>query len=172
MSEGYELYTVRQAAALLVTSEAGVRARVKSGKLDALKKNGRLLFTSEALQRYAASLPHPVPVMAAMHYARLTLSLGTRLEQMQWHAPQGLATWLRVLWPELAPLCRALLDAVKVKNYGEVERLSLETYRLTTDYEMSYPPMISKPTPPQTRGTVPREQAPLFPIKKVKHEQP
>ena len=158
MNEGYDLYTVRQAAALLVASEAGVRARVKSGKLDALKENGRLLFTPEAVQRYAASLPHPVPVMAAMHYARLTLSLETRLEQMRGHAPQGLATWLRVLWPDLAALCRALLNAVKAKQYGEVERLNWEIHALNTDYEMSHQPIFPE------RAAVPGEQAALFPI--------
>ena len=163
MNEGYELYTVRQAAALLVTSEAGVRARVKSGKLDALKEGGRLLFTSEALQRYAASLPHPVPVMAAMHYARLTLGMGTRLEEMHWYPPQGLATWLRVLWPDLAPLCRALLDAVKAKQYSEVERLDQEIHALNTDYEMGCQPVFPRFTPPQTRAAVPAEQAALFP---------
>ena len=108
MNEGYELHTVRQAAALLVTSEAGVRARVKSGKLNALKEGGRLLFTSEAVQRYAASLPHPGPVMAAMHYARLTLGLGTRLEQMRWYPRK---VWRRgsgccgLTWPRCAGRC-------------------------------------------------------------------
>ena len=163
MNEGYELYTVRQAAALLVASEAGVRARVKSGKLDALKENGRLLFTPEAVQRYAASLPHPVPVMAAMHYARLTLGMGTRLEQLRWHAPQGLATWLRVLWPDLAPLYRALLNAVKAKQYGEVERLNREIHALNTDYEMGCQPIFPRFTPPQARSAVPGEHAALFP---------
>ena len=162
MNEGYELYTVRQAAALLVTSEAGVRARVKSGKLDALKEGGRLLFTPEAVQRYAVSLPHPGPVMAAMHYARLTLGLGTRLEQMRWHALQGLATWLRVLWPDLAPLCRALLDAVKAKQYSEVERLDREIHALNTDYEMSHQPIFPAHSS-AARAAVPGEQAALFP---------
>ena len=163
MNEGYELYTVRQAAALLVTSEAGVRARVKSGKLEAIKEGGLLLFTPEAVQRYAVSLPHPVPVVAAMHYARLTLGMGTRLEQMRWYPPQGLATWLRVLWPDLAPLCRALLDAVKVKQYGEVERLDREIHALNTDYEMGCQPIFPRYTPPQARAAVPGEQAALFP---------
>ena len=157
MNEGYELYTVRQVAAMLYTSEGGVRRRVKSGKLEAIKENGRLLLTLEAVQRYAASLPHPVQVMAAMHYARLTLGLGTLLEQMQWYPPQGLATWLRVLWPELAPLCRTLLKAVKAKQYGEVERLDREIYALRTDYEMSHQPIFPE------RAVVPSEQPALFP---------
>ena len=161
MNEGYELYTVRQAAALLVTSEAGVRARVKSGKLDALKEGGRLLFTSEAVQRYAASLPHPVQVMASMYYARLTLGLGTRLEQMQWYPPQGLATWLRVLWPELVPLCRTLLEAVKAKEYGEVERLDREIHALNTDYEMSHQPIFPAHRT-AARAAVLTEQPSLF----------
>ena len=59
MNDGYELYTVRQTAALLVTSEAGVRARVKSGELEAMKEGGRLLLTLEVVQRYVASLPQP-----------------------------------------------------------------------------------------------------------------
>ena len=155
MNEGYELYTVSQAAALLVITEAGVRTRVKSGKLDALKEGGRLLFTPEAVQHYAASLPHPVPVMAAMHYASLTLGMGMRLEQMRWYPPQGLATWLRVLWPDLAPLCRALLDAVKARNYSEVERLNQEIHALNTDYEMGCQPVFPRYTPP------PAEQAAL-----------
>ena len=167
MNGSYELYTVRQAAALLVTSEAGVRARVKSGKLEAMKESGRLLFTPESLQRYAATLPHPVPVMAAMHYARLTLSFGGSVAKFH-YPPQSLATWARVLWPELAPLCRAILEAVKAKNYSEAERLHLETYRLTTDYEMSYPPMLSEYTPPQKRGAVPSEQPALFFARKAK----
>ena len=167
MNEGYELYTVRQAAALLVTSEAGVRARVKAGKLDALKEGGRLLFTPEGLQRYAATLPHPVPIMAAMHSARLTLGMGGSVAKLR-HLPPGLATWARVAWPELATLCRALLDALKVKDYSEVERLHLDTYRLTTDYEMSYPPMSSGFTPPQKRGAVQSEQPALFPARKAK----
>ena len=162
MNDGYELYTVRQAAALLVTSEAGIRARVKSGKLEATKEGGRLLLTPEAVQRYAASLPHPVPVMASMHYARMTLSLGQQMAKM-WYPPQGMATWLRVLWPELAPLCRALLDAVKVKNYAEVERLDWEIYALRTDYEMSHQPIFPRYTPPKKRAAVQAEQPALFP---------
>lgn len=163
MNESYELYTVRQAAALLVTSEAGVRARVKSGKLEAMKEGGRLLFTEGALQRHAATLPHPVPVMAAMHYARLTLSFGKHWEGTHWHRPHGVGIWMRVLWPELALMCRALLDALKVKDYSEVERLHLETYRLTTDYQMSYPPMSSGFTAPPKRDVVQSEQPALFP---------
>ena len=162
MNDGYELYTVRQTAALLVTSEAGVRRRVKSGKLEAIKENGRLLLTLEAVQRYAASLPHPVPVMASMHYARMTLGLGQQLAKMR-YPPQGMATWLRVLWPELAPLCRALLDAVKAKNYAEVERLDWEIYALRTDYEMSHQPISPKYTPPKKRAAVQAEQPALFP---------
>ena len=162
MNEGYELYTVRQAAALLVTSEAGVRARVKSGKLEATKEGGRLLLTLEAVQRYVASLPHPVPVMAAMHYARMTLSLGQQMAKM-WYPPQGMATWLRVLWPELAPLCRALLDAVKAKNYAEVERLDWEITKLNTDYEMGCQPIFPRYTPPKKRAAVQAEQPALFP---------
>ena len=115
------------------------------------------------MQRYAASLPHPVPVMAAMHYARLTLGMGTRLEQLRWHAPQGLATWLRVLWPDLAPLYRALLNAVKAKQYGEVERLNREIHALNTDYEMGCQPIFPRFTPPQARSAVPGEHAALFP---------
>ena len=161
MNEGYELYTVRQLAAMLRTSEAGVRRRVKSGKLEAIKEGGRLLLTLEAVQRYAASLPHPVQVMAAMHYARMTLGLGQQMAKM-WYPPQGLATWLRVLWPELAPLCRALLDAVKVKNYAEVERLDWEIYALRTDYKMSHQPIFPRYTPPQTRAAVQAEQPALF----------
>ena len=162
MNDGYELYTVRQTAALLVTSEAGVRARVKSGKLDALKENGRLLLTLEAVQRYAASLPHPVQVMASMYYARMTLCLGQQLAKMR-YPPQGMATWLRVLWPELAPLCRALLDAVKAKNYAEVERLDWEITKLNTDYEMGCQPIFPRYTPPKKRAAVPGEQPSLFP---------
>ena len=59
MNKGYELYTVRQVAVMLYASEAGVRARVKSGELEAMKEGGRLLLTLEAVQRYAASLPQP-----------------------------------------------------------------------------------------------------------------
>ena len=162
MNEGYELYTVRQVAAMLYTSESGVRRRVKSGKLEATKEGGRLLFSLESLQRYAASLPHPVQVMAAMHYARMTLGLGQQMAKM-WYPPQGLATWLRVLWPELAPLCRALLDAVKAKNYAEVKRLDREIHALKTDYEMSHQPIFPRYTPPQTRAAVPGEQPALFP---------
>ena len=161
MNEGYELYTIRQVAAMLYTSEAGLRARVKSGKLEAIKESGRLLLTLEAVQRYAASLPHPVPVMASMHYARMTLGLGTRLEQMQWYPPQGLATWLRVLWPDLAPLCRALLDAVKARNYSEVERLNQEIHALNTDYEMSHQPIFPAHSS-AARAAVLTEQPSLF----------
>ena len=167
MNEGYELYTVRQAAALLVTSEAGVRARVRAGKLEALKEGGRLLFTPEGLQRYAAGLPHPLQVMAAMHHARLTLGMGKSVAKLR-HLPPGLATWARVLWPELAPVCRALLDAVQAKHYGEVERLSLEIHRLNTDYEMGCQPVFPAYTPPPARGAVQSEQPALFPVMKAK----
>ena len=162
MNEGYELYTVRQAAAMLCTSEVGLRARVKSGKLEAIKEGGRLLLTLEAVQRHAASLPHPVQVMASMQYARMTMGLGQQMAKM-WYPPQGMATWLRVLWPELAPLCRALLDAVKAKNYAEVERLDWEITKLNTDYEMGCQPIFPRYTPPQARAVVPGEQAALFP---------
>ena len=162
MNDGYELYTVRQVAAMLRTSEAGVRARVKSGELEAIKEGGRLLLTLEAVQRYAASLPHPVPVMASMHYARMTLGLGQQMAKM-WYPPQGMATWLRVLWPELAPLCRTLLDAVKAKQYSEVERLDWEIYALRTDYEMSHQPIFPRYTPPKKRAAVQAEQPALFP---------
>ena len=80
-----------------------------------------------------------------------------------WFHPQGMATWLRVLWPELAPLCRTLLEAVKAKEYGEVERLDWEIYALRTDYEMSHQPIFPRYTPPKKRAAVPGEQPSLFP---------
>ena len=160
MNEGYELYTVRQAAAMLCTSEVGLRARVKSGKLEAIKEGGRLLLTLEAVQRHAASLPHPVQVMASMQYARMTMGLGQQMAKM-WYPPQGLATWLRVLWPELVPLCRTLLEAVKAKEYGEVERLDREIHALNKDYEMSYQPIFPAHSS-AARAAVLTEQPSLF----------
>ena len=68
----------------------------------------------------------------------------------------------RVLWPDLAPLCRALLNAVKAKQYSEVERLDREIHALNTDYEMSHQPIFPAHSS-AARAAVPGEQAALFP---------
>ncbi|WP_310584206.1 hypothetical protein, partial [Deinococcus sp.] len=117
--------------------------------------------TLEAVQRHAASLPHPVQVMASMQYARMTLGLGRQLEKMRYPLNPQAATWLRVLWPELAPLCRTLLEAVKAKEYGEVKRLDREIHALNTDYEMSYQPIFPAHSP-AARAAVLTEQPSLF----------
>ncbi len=149
MTAGYELelFTVRQAAEQLFKSEQGVRRLAKHGKLKAIKEGGRLLFTPESLEAYAASLPHPLPLMRASYCARDLLTYERLiLDSNPWFATQGYQSvmgnpYLSRFLPVAVPVCHALLAALKVKDYRRAEEQWAELARIHTDYTMLYAPI-------------------------------
>lgn len=147
MTRGYELLTVRDAAQVLMKSENAIRRLIKAGKLASLSEGGRYLLTSESITAYADTLPHPVPVMAALYDARQILTLD-RISKKMWpalrHDPthQKSASALDThFMPEAVPVCTGIIEAVKVRDYTRATALALDLERVRLDYQMLYAPL-------------------------------
>lgn len=168
MNTAYELLTVKQAAELLYKSEQGVRRLLKAGELTAIREGGRFLLTLESLQEYAAGLPHPLKVMAAIYEARAHLAAHKSLGGTGWRScgqdylTPRVSAYRRHFLPLAVPVCRELLEAVKVKDYAQVEQQDMELWRLRSDYQMLHAPIKTPKTKAQQRERVYAEQPPLF----------
>ncbi|WP_027459692.1 helix-turn-helix domain-containing protein [Deinococcus murrayi] len=162
---GYELLTVREAARALMKSERGVRALIWRGKLTPIRAGGRCLLPPEELERYAATLPHPVPVMAALYDARQVLAYG-RAGRGAWAAVRHDPRYRRQVGdfethflPEALPLCAGIVAAARVRDSARVLALAQDLQRLRVDYQMLYAPL---PTP-QAAARERAEQGELIP---------
>lgn len=169
MTRGYELLTVRDAAQALMKSENAVRRLVKSGKLGAIREGGRYLLTPEAIKGYAGTLPHPVPVMAALYGARQILALD-RLSKKMWPALKHDPSYQRsagahetYFMPDAVPICAGIVEAVRERDYGRVLALALDLARVRVDYQMLYAPLPTVQDEARSKAEAGDLMAPLFP---------
>lgn len=169
MTRGYELLTVRDAAQALMKSENAVRRLVKSGKLGAIREGGRYLLTPETVRGYVGTLPHPVPVMAAMYDAWHILALDRRSKEM-WYALRqdhryqlSAGAFHTYFMPEAVPLCAGIVEAVKVRDYARVMNLALDLNRVRVDYQMLYAPLPRAQNEARVKAETDDLMPPLFP---------
>ncbi|CAM3982118.1 helix-turn-helix domain-containing protein [Deinococcus frigens] len=169
MTRGYELLTVRDAARELMKSENAVRRLIKAGKLRGIRENGRYLLTPEEIERYAGTLPHPVPVMSALYDARQILAYD-RLSKERWpalrHDPRyrlSAGNFDTYFMPEAVPVCAGIVEAVKVRDYARVEALRIDLYRVRVDYQILYAPLPTPQSEARERAGVGELMPPLFP---------
>ncbi|MDV6376092.1 helix-turn-helix domain-containing protein [Deinococcus arenicola] len=169
MTRGYELLTVSDAARELMKSENAVRRLIKAGKLGAIREGGRYLLTPEEIGRYAGTLPHPMPVMAALYDARQILAYD-RLSKKTWpalrHDPRyrlSAGNFDTYFMTEAVPVCAGIVEAVGARDYGRVEALRLDLYRVRVDYQILYAPLPTPQSEAREKAEAGALMPPLFP---------
>ncbi|WP_104991710.1 helix-turn-helix domain-containing protein [Deinococcus sp. NW-56] len=166
MSGHFELLTVAGVARALEKSEKGVRRLIQRGKLRPIKEGRRYLIPVEEVQRYAATLPHPVHVMAALYRAWSALSV-YRYQASGWaQTRRYVNAETRAVHEHFlchaVPVYEGIVAAAKVRNYRRIEELQLDLTRLAIDYQMLHAPFKAEPVPPRERTDEASRMLPLF----------
>ncbi|KEF34104.1 hypothetical protein RDMS_09045 [Deinococcus sp. RL] len=166
MTGGFELLTVADVARELHKSEHGVRRLIHRGKLRPVRDGRRFLIPAEEVRRYAATLPHPVHVMAALYQAWSALGIYRSQASCWWQVRQYVNSETRAvhehfLCPAI-PIYEGIIAAAKVRHYRRVEELSLDLTRLAVDYQMLYAPLPAQRRPARERAGEASRKPPLF----------